>query len=130
MLTSQQEAFAQAVASGKNQADAYRSAYPKAQNWKPNSVAVNASKLMADANISLRVDAIRAELAERNLWTREDSARALIGVVKSPDKASDVVAAVKVLNDMHGFDAPKEIKHIGDAINISISFDNGGPGGN
>lgn len=112
-LTHQQEAFAQAVASGKSQSDAYRAAYPASTKWRPDSVWVNASQLAADTKVAQRIAAIRAELAARGLWTREDSARALIGVINQPDKASDVVAAVKELNAMHGFEAPKEIKHSG-----------------
>lgn len=119
-LTHQQEAFAQAVASGKSQSDAYRIAYPKSLKWQPDTVWKRASEMMADGNVSGRVAAIKAELAERGLWTREDSARALIAVVQSPDKQSDVVAAVKVLNDMHGFEAPKEIKHSGSAVTLIV----------
>lgn len=118
-LTHQQERFAQEVASGKSQAEAYRIAYPKSLKWKPDSVWNKASELMRNVAVSARVEAIKAELAERGLWTREDSARALIGVVKSPDKASDVVAAVKVLNEMNGFEAPKEIKHSGSIEQIT-----------
>ena len=113
-LTSQQERFAQEVASGKSQSEAYRVAYPKSLFWTPGSVANQANKLMGHPDISPRIAAIRAELAEKGLWTREQSVRALVRVVENPDKASDVVSAVKELNSMHGFEAPKEIKHSGD----------------
>ena len=46
-LTHQQELFAQHVASGKSQAEAYRIAYPKSKNWKPDSVHCKASDLLA-----------------------------------------------------------------------------------
>lgn len=104
-LTSKQESFAQSVASGMTQADAYRKAYD-AENMKSESIFVNASKLMADAKISLRVAELREETAKLHLWTREDSIRALKSVISNPDKANDITLAVKELNAMHGFNAP------------------------
>lgn len=62
MLTDKQEKFAQAVAKGLNQSAAYREAY-NATKMQPQSVSVNASKLMADANVALRVSVLR-ELAQ------------------------------------------------------------------
>lgn len=118
-LTSQQEAFAQAVASGKSQSDAYRSAYPKSLKWKPDSVWNKSSALMRDVRVSSRVDAIKAELAELGLWTRENSVNALIGVLKNPDKASDIVAAVKELNAMEGFNKPVKLDIRGEVTAIT-----------
>ncbi len=56
---------------------------------------------------------LKADLASRNLWTREQSVQALIRVIKNPDKASDIVAAVKELNAMHGFNAPDKVEVTG-----------------
>ena len=64
-LTPQQERFALEVAAGVNLAEAYRTAYPGSKSWKPESVYQNASKLMADAKVSPRVDALRAAAADR-----------------------------------------------------------------
>lgn len=64
-LTPQQEKFAQAVASGKNQAEAYREAYPLSKKWKDASVHVKASELMANGKVSVRVREIQAAIAER-----------------------------------------------------------------
>lgn len=64
-LTPQQERFAQLVGGGASGVDAYRQAYPKSKGWKDNAVRVNASKLIADANISLRIKAIQDAGAER-----------------------------------------------------------------
>lgn len=66
-LTPPQEKFAQLVGGGKPAAEAYREAYPKSVKWKDEAVRVNASKLLADANVSLRVSQIQqagARLAE------------------------------------------------------------------
>lgn len=115
-LTSQQEKFAQGVASGKSQSDAYRVAYPKSQKWKPDTVWKRASETMADREVLGRVEGIRAELAAKGLWTREQSVLALVGVVKAPEKATDIVAAVKELNSMHGFNAPTKVEHKFDSM--------------
>lgn len=119
-MTARQDCFAQAVANGKSQSEAYRLAYPKSLKWKPDTVWQNASKMMADAKVSTRVDAIRAELAEKNLWSREQSVKALVAVVNNPEKATDVVAAVKELNAMHGFNAPQKIDHSGTVTRIEL----------
>lgn len=119
MITSQQEAFAQAVASGKNQSDAYRSAYPKSAKWKPEAVWAQASRLMADGKVSARASAIRKELAAKGIWTKEQSVLALMGVITSPDKKTDIVAAVKELNSMHGFNAPEKVEHSGTVTQVT-----------
>lgn len=63
-LTPKQEKFAQEVASGKSQADAYRAAFNCA-NSKPETVIQSASRLMADPNISARVGQLKAQLSEK-----------------------------------------------------------------
>ena len=65
VLTPQQEKFAQAVASGKNQAEAFRVANKRAQKWKPETVWSEASKLMALPKVSTRVQEIQAAIAKR-----------------------------------------------------------------
>lgn len=121
-LTPKQEKFAQEVASGKSQADAYRAAYNCAKS-KPESIVQNASRLMADANVSSRVAELKAQLSEKALWSREDSVNALLSVIQNPDKQRDVVAAVKELNLMHGYEAPKEIKHSGGVTILAAPMD-------
>jgi phage terminase small subunit len=106
-LTGKQELFAQSVASGTTQADAYRKAYNSGK-MKAETIQRKACELMKDGKVSARVDSLRDDLSAKHLWTREDSVRALIGVVSSPDRAGDITAAVKELNSMHGFNAPTE----------------------
>ena len=110
-LTSKQEAFAQAVADGMSQADAYRAAY-NTEKFKPEALWVNASKLMADARVSLRVAELRAALAEKALWKREDSVKILAEIAGAGEKDADRVRAVAELNKMHGFEAPQKVDHL------------------
>lgn len=70
-LTPKREAFAQAVASGMTQADAYRAAFTVKPGTKPESAQVNASKLMADAKVAQRVEEIRRPAVKRAQITLE-----------------------------------------------------------
>lgn len=114
MLTAKQEAFAAAVASGKTQADAYRLAYD-ADNMKESTLWSNASRLMADSKVAARVEDLRKQLENKQLWTREMSVKALIGAYKAGNPTAKI-AAVKELNAMHGFNAPTKL----DVINRTL----------
>jgi len=67
-LTPKQEAFAQAYVETGNASEAYRRSYSTA-NFKAESINVNACKTLALANVSQRVEELRAQLAERNAVT-------------------------------------------------------------
>lgn len=49
---------------------------------------------------------MQAELAAIQEWTREQSVKALVEIVYGGNKAAEVIAAVKELNAMHGYNAP------------------------
>lgn len=108
-LTPKQEKFAQYVADGKSQSDAYRMAFDVGVDTKNETIQANSCRLMADANVSARVAELKAALAQKGLWTREDSVRTLLEVINAPDRKSDVIAAIKELNLMHGFNAPQKL---------------------
>lgn len=75
-LTPKQEAFALAYVETGNASEAYRRAY-SAEKMKPASVAVNASKLLADAKVALRVQGLQAKAVERHEITVDDLIREL-----------------------------------------------------
>lgn len=104
-LTPQQERFAQLVASGKTQADAYRGAYKARATTKPETIQANASRLMAHSNVLARVKELKEQLSNKALWTREDSVNALKRLVET-ESGGVAVSALKELNLMHGFNAP------------------------
>jgi phage terminase small subunit len=122
-LTPQQEKFAQAIADGMNQTDAFKAHY-SCDGWTQNAIYVNASKLMSNAKVSLRIKELKDALTEKTLWTRADSVETMKSVISDPEsRATDKVAAVKVLNDMHGYNAPTEHKHSGElGISLNIKF--------
>ena len=70
MLTSKQEAFAQAVAANLSLSDAYRKAY-NTTTTKATSVHPTASKLARDPNVALRIEELKQESAIESSWTRE-----------------------------------------------------------
>jgi murein L,D-transpeptidase YcbB/YkuD len=112
-LTSKQEAFAQAVADGMNQSDAYRSAYD-AGKMKAETINSKAYELCKNGQVSARVTSLKQAIADKGLWTRERSVAALAAIADGGDtKANEIVAAIKELNAMHGFNAPtkQEVTH-------------------
>lgn len=109
-LTPKQEKFAQCVADGMTQADAYRTAFDVGATTKPETVQANASRLMADSTVSARVAELKQQLSEKALWTRQNSVQALISVLSNPESQKDVIAAVKELNAMHGYNAPQKME--------------------
>jgi hypothetical protein len=110
-LTPKQEKFAQCIADGMSQADAYRAAY-SAGKMGEGALHVEASKLMDNPKITLRLSELRGKLEKKALWTREMSVQALAQaykVAQGQNNASGMTGAVKELNAMHGFNAPVEI---------------------
>lgn len=109
-LTPKQEAFAQAVVSGLSQSDAYRKAYD-AGKMKPETVQNNAYKLIGNNEVATRIASLRKALESKGLWTREKSVIALAAIADGSEaKANEIVAAIKELNLMHGFNAPTKLE--------------------
>lgn len=108
-LTGQQEKFSVLVANGMSYSDAFRVIRPHVKIWKDKSVNEAASKMFA--KVLPRVTELREELKARELWTRENSVKALKGVIENPERNTDIVSAVKELNFMHGYHEPDVIDH-------------------
>jgi NADH:ubiquinone oxidoreductase subunit E len=116
MLTAKQEGFAQSIASGLNQADAYRANY-NAVNMKAETIQQAASRIAADSKVSARIASLKKALESKGLWTREKSVQALANIADGGEaKANEIVAAIKELNAMHGFNAPAKIEIGGELV--------------
>lgn len=118
-LTPKQERFAQEVASGKTQADAYRAAFNVKPTTKAETIQKRACELMADGKVRGRVEEIRTAATERLVWTMQDSLEVLAQIAKGLDedaKPSDKVNAVKAINTMYGLDAPSKISMNGNMV--------------
>jgi hypothetical protein len=121
-LTAKQEAFAQAVAGGMTQADAYRSAYD-CENSSDQTVYDEASDLMRHPEVGPRVAALKNALAETAIWTRIDSLRALSEIATMEEaRANEKVSAIKELNAMQGFNAPTKHEVAGN-FSLNVHFD-------
>ena len=110
-LTAKQEAFCQAIADGMGQADAYRTAYD-AEGMKDNTIYPLASKLMNNSKVATRVAELKAQVAEKQLWTREMSVKGLMTAYRIALEAkasTGMTAAVKELNIMHGYNEPTKL---------------------
>ena len=113
-LTPIQEKFAQNVAKGMTFSDAYRNSYD-ASKLVDETVHKRASGLAQKGEIAGRINKLKEQLSERQLWSREDSIKKLIEVM-SDARPNDVIAAIKELNNMHGFDAPSKIELSGNML--------------
>jgi hypothetical protein len=110
-MSPKQEHFAQCIADGMTQADAYRTAYD-ASKMKDSSIHVNASKLLSDAKVAQRVAELKEKLVTKALWSREMSVKALVSsykVAQGQNNSSGMTGAIKELNAMHGFNAPQKV---------------------
>jgi uncharacterized protein YmfQ (DUF2313 family) len=70
-LTDKQEKFAQLVVKLGNQSEAYRQAYDVKETTTIESVNVQASVLMSDLNISLRVEELREQTKKAHAIDRD-----------------------------------------------------------
>jgi phage terminase small subunit len=117
-LTAKQEAFAQAIADGLGQADAYRVAYD-AEGMADSTIYPKASRMMNEGKIRARVDELKAQVVEKQLWTREMSVKGLIQayrIAQDAKTSTGMTAAVKELNVMHGFNEPTKLSITGNMV--------------
>jgi len=95
ILTPKQEKFALAVASGKTQSDAYREAFNVRPTTKPETVNQQASRLMADRNISARVEELRKPIANKAMITLESHIERLKELALMAIDQGQIAAAIK-----------------------------------
>ena len=111
MLNPKQEKFCQLYVELGNGAEAYRRAYNS--KGKPQSVAVEASKLLSEPNISLRVEEVREALKAnhgitlKNILEELEEARAVALSAATP-QTSAAVAATMGKAKLLGFDREKK----------------------
>ena len=58
-LTRQQELFVQAIMAGHGQSEAYKIAYPKANNWTPGAVATEAYRTIKKPQVAARLEELQ-----------------------------------------------------------------------
>jgi hypothetical protein len=110
-MSPKQEHFAQCIADGMTQADAYRTAFD-AENMKPETIHKRASELIGNGEVAGRVAELKEKLVTKALWTREMSVKALVSaykVAQGSNSSTGMTGAIKELNAMHGFNAPQKV---------------------
>jgi phage terminase small subunit len=111
LLTPKQEKFCQLYVQLGNASEAYRQAYNS--KAKQESVAVNASKLLSETNVSLRVESIRESLKAnhgitlKNILDELEEARVTALGAETP-QSSAAVAATMGKAKLLGFDRDKK----------------------
>lgn len=80
-ITDKQELYCQNYVICGNQSAAYRIAYD-ADSMNANSVAVEACRVHADPNVSLRIKELQKEIYERNKITIDELVQSLAGMVR------------------------------------------------
>jgi hypothetical protein len=117
-LTAKQELFAQCIADGMGQTDAYRTAYD-AEGMKDVTLYPLASKVMSNHKVATRIAELKSMVVEKQLWTREMSVKGLIQayrIAQDAKTSTGMTAAVKELNVMHGFNEPTKLSITGSMI--------------
>lgn len=109
-LTPKQEAFAQLVAKGKTQSDAFREAGYSTNSKKKKVIWEEASTLASNPKVNKRIYELKQTLVKKNLWTKEMSVKVLANIAINAERDGDKVSAVKELNLMHGYNEPSKIE--------------------
>jgi len=134
-LTPKQEHFIQEyVNTGGNASEAYRRAYPTSKTWKETSLNVNASKLLKDAKVTLRLKELQEKESKKHVVTREWIIDELKSVIAKSSQAEMIVdksggnsgefkydstgvnKAIDTLNKMLGYYAPTKTEHSGEML--------------
>lgn len=98
-LTIKQEAFCQAYIETGNASGAYRTAYA-ADKMKPEAVHVNASKLLDNAKVALRLSELQSEIKQRHNVTVDsliaelEEARQSALLAETPQSSAAVAATM------------------------------------
>lgn len=87
------ERFAQLVAAGKSQADAYREVYPRSRDWKETTVWSKGSWLAA--KVAARVDELKRAAASAAVCSAREMQERLSRQFRALDEAGEVEAMVK-----------------------------------
>ena len=109
-LTPKQEAFAFAYVETGNASEAYRRSYDVSPDTKPESIWVNACKLMSDAKVAQRVDEIREEarsLGQISIASITDDLKEAHKMSKNLEQPHNMIKATTEIAKLHGLTADK-----------------------
>jgi len=124
LLTLKQESFAQNIVDGLTQLESYRRAYDT-DNMSEPVMSNEASKLVNNREIAVRIQQLRDQLAERLLFPRIERLEILKGIAQAGERDGDRINAVKVFGDLLGDNAPikTQIEHSGETTQKTVVFE-------
>ena len=93
--TIKEEGFAQALASGMSQSDAYRNSYNTKHGTKSDTINQSASRILARPHVSARVAELRAPIVEKVGITLENHIAELQSLKQLAKDAGNYAAAIK-----------------------------------
>jgi len=124
-LTAKQNRFAELVALGKTQSDAYREAYPNSKNYKDKTVWVKASALMKNGKVKARLKTLQKKTEKKYEVTRDSLVKEIfkaqrMGVIKKNGTAflKAIELKAKITGNMI------ERKEVDQKIQIKINYVN------
>lgn len=103
-LTAKQEAFAQAIASGMNQSNAYRAAY-NAGTMSAATINVKASQVMANGKVSVRVAELRKPVIDALQYGIKEAmaeAEEALQVCRAKENGGAMVSAITLRSKLMG----------------------------
>jgi hypothetical protein len=113
MLTAKQEAFCQAIAAGKTQYAAYLEAYTVGGTTGREVVDVNASQLMDDNKIAIRIQELRDAIASPKILSITQRKEILSSIAENQEAAHrDSINAIDTLNKMDRVYSTQTDSHI------------------
>ena len=122
MLTENQEKFAQNIINGMDQAEAYRSAYPK-QRMSDKTIWEAASRLMKNSKVVARIKELRDMLAKSTIITAQKRKEWLTEVINDPKVGINAkLKASDQLNRMEGEYTQKVEAEVKSTVNIRIEL--------
>lgn len=97
------ETYAQGLAAGMSQKDAYKAAYPRAENWKDQTVYNKSSELARRPEVIERVQELQRESTSAAVLTISQRKEWLTGLILDGEEATpNRLKAVDLLNKMDG----------------------------
>ncbi len=109
-LTPKQERFCLAYVETGNASEAYRQAYPKAVNWKPETVHKRASELLSNRVVVGRAEQLQEAARKRHAVTVDsltEDARQAIALAMRTEQPSAIVSALQLIAKLHGLGVEK-----------------------
>jgi hypothetical protein len=117
------ETFAQEIALGKSQRQAYKVAFPKSVNWKDETVDPKASALAKNDKVLTRIQELQAEATSKTIKTAIQRKEWLSSIMD--DETEDISIKLKacdLLNKMDGEYTTKIEADVNSEVNINIEL--------